>query len=94
MNHQAISPSPRFEYHAAEAVVVLERLGTGAQGLTPGAAAERLEQFGPNRLSEHKGRGPLIRLLLQFHNVLICGDNLRIVEVEKALVRASGLKVA
>ena len=93
MNHQAISPAPRFDDHAAEALVVLERLGTGAQGLTPGAAAERLEQFGPNRLSEHKGRGPLIRLLLQFHNVLIC-DNLRIVEVEKALVRASGLKVA
>ena len=74
-------------------MVVLERLGTGAQGLTPEAAAERLERFGPNRLSEHKGRGPLVRLLLQFHNVLIY-DNLRIVEVEKVLVRASGLRVA
>jgi magnesium-transporting ATPase (P-type) len=71
MNHQASSPAPRFDYHEAETVVVLERLGTGAQGLTPEAAAERLERFGPNRLSEHKGRGPLIRLLLQFHNVLI-----------------------
>ena len=81
MNHQAISPAPRFDYH--EAVVVLERLGTGAQGLAPEAAAE----------CEHKGRGPLVRLLLQFHNVLIY-DNLRIVEVEKALVRASGLRVA
>ena len=71
MNHQASSPAPRFDYHEADALVVLERLGTGAQGLTPGAAAERLERFGPNRLSEHKGRGPLVRFLLQFHNVLI-----------------------
>lgn len=40
-------------------------------GLTTPEAAERLAQHGPNRLPAARKRGPLMRLLAQFHNVLI-----------------------
>jgi magnesium-transporting ATPase (P-type) len=50
---------------------VLHALGTVESGLSAAEAARRLERHGPNRLSERKRRGPLLRFLLQFHNVLI-----------------------
>lgn len=40
-------------------------------GLTDDEVAERLEKYGPNRLPEVKRHGPIVRFLLQFHNVLI-----------------------
>ena len=42
-----------------------------AQGLSHDEAARRLEQHGPNLLTPANRRGPLLRFLLQFHNVLI-----------------------
>ena len=40
-------------------------------GSMPSQAAARLERYGPNRLPAGKQRGPLMRFLLQIHNVLI-----------------------
>ncbi|MFZ2162704.1 MAG: HAD-IC family P-type ATPase, partial [Sideroxyarcus sp.] len=42
-----------------------------AQGLNHEEAARRLAQHGPNLLTPAHRRGPLLRFLLQFHNVLI-----------------------
>ncbi|WP_018936131.1 cation-transporting P-type ATPase [Thioalkalivibrio sp. ALJ24] len=41
------------------------------RGLSRDEAAERLESHGPNRLPEPEQDGPVKRLLLQFHNILI-----------------------
>ncbi|PZN32028.1 MAG: carbonate dehydratase, partial [Proteobacteria bacterium] len=48
-----------------------ERLQTGVGGLSQAEARWRLEQHGPNRLAPPKRRGPMRRLLMQFHNVLL-----------------------
>lgn len=64
-------PVQSTPWHALEVGVVMERLGTGRAGLSAEEAAERLARFGPNRLAPPKRRGPLVRFLLQFHNVLI-----------------------
>jgi len=50
---------------AAEFVTDLDR------GLTASDAAERLARFGPNRVTQRKRTGPLMRFLLQFHQPLI-----------------------
>ncbi|WP_083925015.1 HAD-IC family P-type ATPase [Lamprocystis purpurea] len=71
MNYHPKRSVPDMEHHATDAAAVLHRFATEANGLTPAEAAERLQRFGPNRLTEHKGHGPLLRFLLQFHNVLI-----------------------
>ncbi len=71
MNRQSPQVALDTPDHAADAAAVLERLSTGMNGLSPAEAADRLVRFGPNRLAERKGRGPLLRFLLQFHNVLI-----------------------
>ncbi|MCR9221811.1 MAG: HAD-IC family P-type ATPase [Alphaproteobacteria bacterium] len=42
-----------------------------AQGLEAAEAARRLAAHGANRLPEAKRRGPLLRFLAQFHNLLI-----------------------
>jgi magnesium-transporting ATPase (P-type) len=44
---------------------------TPSQGLPQEEAIRRLSSYGPNLLSEGKKRGPLVRLLSQFSNVLI-----------------------
>jgi magnesium-transporting ATPase (P-type) len=41
------------------------------KGLDPAEAARRLQAYGPNRLPKGKKRGPLMRFLSQFNNVLI-----------------------
>ena len=58
-------------WHAAPAREVLEALHTGPGGLAAAEAARRLERYGPNALPPPARRGPLLRFLLQFHNVLI-----------------------
>jgi calcium-translocating P-type ATPase len=59
-------------WHAWSAEEVARRLqADAAQGLTDGTAAERLQEYGPNRLPEGKKRGPLERFLAQLNNVLI-----------------------
>ena len=58
-------------WHAIPFSTVLERLATGPGGLAAEDAARRLVHYGPNSLSPPHRRGPLLRFLLQFHNVLI-----------------------
>jgi calcium-translocating P-type ATPase len=57
--------------HATPAADCLARLAATPDGLTAPEAARRLAEHGPNRLPEVQGRGPVVRLLRQFHNVLI-----------------------
>jgi calcium-translocating P-type ATPase len=57
--------------HATPAADCLASLAATPDGLTAPEAARRLAEHGPNRLPEVKGRGPVVRFLRQFHNVLI-----------------------
>ncbi len=57
--------------HARSAEDCLLALHAGLDGLTADEAARRLDEHGPNRLPEARGRGPALRFLMQFHNVLI-----------------------
>ena len=58
-------------WHALPAEAVFELLDSGPTGLGDSEAARRLARFGPNRFSPPARRGPLMRFLIQFHNVLI-----------------------
>jgi len=59
-------------WHAMPVDEVVKRLATDCeQGLDPREAAKRLQTYGPNRLPEGKTRGPFMRFLSQFNNVLI-----------------------
>jgi len=59
------------EAHSRPADDCLAALRTAAEGLTSSEAVRRLAEHGPNRLPEVRARGPVLRFLLQFHNVLI-----------------------
>jgi len=58
-------------WHALPADEVLDGLSTSRQGLTEEEVSARLRRYGPNRLPPPPRRSPLMRFLLQFHNVLI-----------------------
>jgi magnesium-transporting ATPase (P-type) len=60
-----------LSWHQLPADEVLAAQHTDSAGLTTEQAARRLAEFGPNRLTPPAKRGPLLRFLLQFHNVLI-----------------------
>ncbi len=64
-------PISSSDPHAQPADACLVALDARPEGLTADDAARRLAVHGPNRLPEVRGRGPLIRFLTQFHNVLI-----------------------
>jgi magnesium-transporting ATPase (P-type) len=50
----------------------VERLATNAaKGLDLSEASARLQKYGPNRLPEGKKRGPFMRFLAQFNNILV-----------------------
>ena len=57
--------------HAVSGTQALDSLGSSARGLSAAEAQTRLMRFGPNRPTPRRGRGLLLRLVLQFHNVLI-----------------------
>ena len=59
------------DWHHLSVQETLDAVSSNAHGLSHAEAARRLAQYGPNRLAPHKRRGPLLRFLLQFHNVLI-----------------------
>jgi calcium-translocating P-type ATPase len=61
----------QIDAHARPVAACLADLDATPEGLTTPEAAQRLARHGPNRLPESRGRGPLLRFLLQFHNVLI-----------------------
>src|SRR4249920_3978758 len=59
-------------WHALTVDDVLKRLTTSTEkGLSATEASSRLEKYGPNRLPEGKKRGPFVRFLSQFNNVLV-----------------------
>ncbi len=58
-------------WHALSANEACVLLGVDDKGLGGNNAAQRLERYGPNSLPEAEPRGPLLRLLAQFHNLLI-----------------------
>jgi len=59
-------------WHALSADDVMKRLATdGKQGLDASDVSPRFEKYGPNRLPEGKKRGPFMRFLAQFNNILV-----------------------
>ena len=60
------------QWHHLPVNQVAELLKTDLEnGLDTFEVRHRQEHFGPNRLTPHKGKSPLVRFLLQFHNPLI-----------------------
>ena len=70
---EPVSPGVVAEpaWHAVDAADALGELRTNRAGLSEAEAEQRLARFGPNRLPAVQRRGPLARLLQQFHNLLI-----------------------
>jgi len=62
--------SQHWNHLAVEEVALLQNTDT-TRGLSPFEVRHRQERFGPNVVSGRKGKGPLIRFLLQFHQPLI-----------------------
>jgi magnesium-transporting ATPase (P-type) len=59
-------------WHAMPTVEVAQRLATSVdKGLDATEAANRLKKYGPNQLPQGKKRGPLMRFLSQFNNILV-----------------------
>ena len=59
------------DFHHLSIQQALAAVVSNAEGLSHAEAAGRLAKYGQNRLIPPKRRGPLLRFLLQFHNVLI-----------------------
>ena len=64
-------PNGQQPWHAVSVDEVMAAYESGPSGLTEAEARERLARFGPNLLPPPKRRGPLLRFLAQFNNVLI-----------------------
>jgi magnesium-transporting ATPase (P-type) len=59
-------------WHAVPVDDVVKRLATDiGKGLEADEASTRLQKYGPNRLPEGKKRGPFMRFLSQFNNILV-----------------------
>src|SRR5499433_1327060 len=59
-------------WHSISVENVLKRLTTSTEkGLDTGEASVRLQKYGPNRLPEGRKRGPFMRFLSQFNNILV-----------------------
>jgi len=58
-------------WHADSVETVCESLGTSINGLSVDEVRERQLKYGLNQLPAPETRGPLMRFLYQFHNVLI-----------------------
>jgi calcium-translocating P-type ATPase len=59
-------------WHALAADDAVQRLNTDTKkGLGAEEVSQRLKKYGPNRLPEAAKRGPFMRFLMQFNNVLV-----------------------
>ena len=59
-------------WHALPPDEVTTRCGSdGQSGLSASEAERRLKQYGPNVITARRGKSPLVRFLLQFHNPLL-----------------------
>lgn len=63
--------APADPWHSTDLKAILQSIDSDVTGLSMDEAIVRLAKYGPNRLPEPKLRSPLVRFLLQFHNVLI-----------------------
>ncbi|SPC19407.1 putative cation-transporting ATPase F [Cupriavidus oxalaticus] len=63
--------APPAAWHTLSWVEIEQMLQTGSAGLAEAEASRRLARYGPNRLAPPPRRGPLRRLLMQFHNILL-----------------------
>ena len=64
--------SEAASWHSMTVEGVAKRLTTKPKkGLDAAEASSRLRKYGPNRLPEGKKRGPLMRFLSQFNNILV-----------------------
>lgn len=71
-NEAAASGAKMVQWHALPADEISRQLCVDpTHGLDAVEAAERLKTYGANRLPQGKKRGPLVRFLAQFHNILI-----------------------
>ncbi len=68
---QALESSNAQRWHALSAENALEHYASSRQGLSSDEAQRRLSRHGRNRLPAPPRRSAFLRLLLQFHNVLI-----------------------
>lgn len=59
------------DWHTLTQAEVEQVLSSRAKGLSGAEAAQRLTQYGPNRLAVAHKRSAWMRLLLQFHNILL-----------------------
>ncbi|WP_202944755.1 cation-transporting P-type ATPase [Beijerinckia indica] len=68
----AVAAKDAVPWHAMLAAEVEQQLHVDpTRGLDVTEAAERLKTYGPNRLPQGKKKGPLMRFLAQFNNILI-----------------------
>lgn len=58
-------------WHSQPAETVAQALASPEAGLSAAEVESRLKRYGPNQLPVAKTRSPLMRLLLQFHNLLL-----------------------
>ena len=58
-------------WHAKSTESAYTLLETSADGLSQEEVEKRLDQYGPNQLPEAQTRGPFVRFMYQFHNILI-----------------------
>ncbi|WP_415406120.1 cation-transporting P-type ATPase [Sulfurovum sp. CS9] len=58
-------------WHAKSTESTFTLLETSAGGLSEEEVEKRFDQYGPNQLPEPKTRGPFVRFMYQFHNILI-----------------------
>ncbi len=64
-------PSPVTPWHVQTCEEAVQALETSLTGLTEKETRKRRLRYGANRLAPPKRRGPLLRLLMQFHNILL-----------------------
>src|SRR5215468_9644113 len=65
-------PADGITWHAMAVDDVVKRLATDiGKGLAADETGKRLQKYGPNRLPEGKRRGPFMRFLSQFNNILV-----------------------
>lgn len=68
---QAAEVQTPSQWHALPVQQALTAVRSTPQGLNQEEAQRRLAEYGANHLTPVKRHGPLLRFLLQFHNVLI-----------------------
>ena len=72
LNSSTIEPAPALAWHTLAAKKSLERLESNHDyGLTSQDAADRLQRYGLNELTEGAGRSPLEILWDQFKNIML-----------------------